>query len=150
VSIQFCAKHPTSKRALQYTRKLHLLHKVQHRTLRATSIDSHYVAAAYKYMRNYELWLSELLLVSVKSHFFLLRRLVQGNSALYLYLIICLCDIVDNSCRSINTRENWRTITPHPMSIPRKIKRCAFWSRAFCQRPRLPCSQPNPKCHLAN
>ncbi len=61
VSIQICPKNPTSTRALQYTGKLNLMHKVQKRTLRATSVDSHYVAAAYKYMRNYALWLSKLL-----------------------------------------------------------------------------------------
>ena len=37
------------------------MHKVQQRTLRATSADSHYVAAAYKYMRHYALWLHEQL-----------------------------------------------------------------------------------------
>ena len=67
VSIQFCPKNPSSARALQYTGKLNLLHKVQQRTLRATSVDSHYVAAAYKYMRNYALWLSKLL-VSVNNN----------------------------------------------------------------------------------
>ena len=48
-------------RALEYIGALKLAHKVQQRTLRATSIDSHYVAAAYKYMRSYGFWLSELL-----------------------------------------------------------------------------------------
>jgi len=48
-------------RALDYTGALKLAHKVQQRTLRATNIDSHYVSTAYKYMRSYGLWLSELL-----------------------------------------------------------------------------------------
>ncbi len=61
VSLQFCAKNPLAGRALNYTGALKLAHKVQQRTLRATSIDSHYVSAAYKYMRSYGLWLSELL-----------------------------------------------------------------------------------------
>jgi hypothetical protein len=61
VSVQFCPKNPLSTRALNYTGKLKLVHKVQQRTLRAASIDSHYVAAAYKYMRSYGLWLHNLL-----------------------------------------------------------------------------------------
>jgi hypothetical protein len=66
VSMQFCPKNPLSARSLNYTGKLNLVHKVQQRTLRATSIDSHYVAAAYKYMRSYGLWLHNLL-VDVQS-----------------------------------------------------------------------------------
>ena len=62
VSIQFCAKNLTSTRDLLYTDKLNLVHKVQKRTLRATSVDSNYVAAAYKCMRNYGLWLSKLVI----------------------------------------------------------------------------------------
>jgi hypothetical protein len=42
------------------------MHKVQQRTLRATSTDSHYVAVAYKYMRHYAMWLREQL-VEVES-----------------------------------------------------------------------------------
>jgi hypothetical protein len=61
MSVQFCAKNPLSSRALQYTGKLNLVHKVQQRTLRAWSVDSHYVAAAYKYMRSYALWLHNML-----------------------------------------------------------------------------------------
>jgi hypothetical protein len=61
VSLQFCAKNPLAGRALNYTGELNLSHKVQQRTLRSTSIDSHYVAAAYKYMRSYGLWLYDLL-----------------------------------------------------------------------------------------
>jgi hypothetical protein len=61
VSLQFCAKNQLAGRALNYTCALKLAHKVQQRTLRATSIDSHYVSAAYKYMRSYGLWLSKLL-----------------------------------------------------------------------------------------
>jgi hypothetical protein len=40
---------------------LNLVHKLQQRTLKATSVDRHYVAAAYKYMRGYAVWLHELL-----------------------------------------------------------------------------------------
>jgi hypothetical protein len=61
VSMQFCPKNPLSTQALSYTGKLNLVHKVQQRTLRASSIDSHYVAAAYKYMRSYGSWLCHLL-----------------------------------------------------------------------------------------
>ena len=61
VSLQFCAKNPLVGRALNYTCALKLAHKVHQRTLRATSIDSHYVSAAYTYMRSYGLWLHELL-----------------------------------------------------------------------------------------
>jgi hypothetical protein len=61
VSMQFCPKNPLSTRALSYTGKLNLVHKVQQRTLRAYSIDSHYVSAAYKYMRSFGLWLYQLL-----------------------------------------------------------------------------------------
>jgi hypothetical protein len=61
VSMQFCAKNPLSARALDYTGSLNLVHKVQQRTLRATSDDAHYVAAAYKYMRSYGLWLHTML-----------------------------------------------------------------------------------------
>jgi len=50
VSLQFCAKNSLSSRALNYTGKLNLIHKVQQRTLRAMSIDSNYVAATYEYM----------------------------------------------------------------------------------------------------
>ena len=50
-----------SAQALNYTGVLNLKHKVQQRTLRASSIDAHYVAAAYKYMRSYGLWLQEQL-----------------------------------------------------------------------------------------
>ncbi len=59
--VQFCAKIPLSSRALHYTGKLNLVHKVQQRTLRAHTIDSHYVAATYKYMRSYGPWLHGLL-----------------------------------------------------------------------------------------
>ena len=61
VTLQFCAKNPLFSSALNYTGDLKLTHKVQQRTLRATSADSHYDAAAYKYMRNYALWLHEQL-----------------------------------------------------------------------------------------
>lgn len=61
VSLQFCAKNSTSAKSLDYTGKLNLVHKVQQRTLRASSIDAHYVAAAYKYMRSWGLWLSDML-----------------------------------------------------------------------------------------
>ena len=61
VSIQFCAKNSLSSRALQYTGKLNLVHKVQQRNLKAQSIDSHYASAAYKYMRSYGVWLHGLL-----------------------------------------------------------------------------------------
>ncbi len=61
VYIQFCAKNILSSRALNYTGKFKLVHKVQQRTLRAWSIDSHYVSAAYKYMRSYGIWLHNLL-----------------------------------------------------------------------------------------
>jgi hypothetical protein len=59
VSLQFCPKNPLSSSALNYTGSLELKHMVQQRKLRASSIDSHYVAAAYKYMRSYGLWLHE-------------------------------------------------------------------------------------------
>ena len=59
VSLQFRAKDPFSASVLNYTCALKLAHKVQQRTLRATSIDSIYVEAAYKYMRIYGLWLHE-------------------------------------------------------------------------------------------
>ncbi len=61
VSVQFCAKNPLSSRALHYTGKLNLVHKVQQRTLRAYSIHSHYVSATYKYMRSYAMWLHGML-----------------------------------------------------------------------------------------
>jgi hypothetical protein len=61
VSVQICAKNPLSSIALHYTGKLNLVHRVQQRTLRAWSVDSNYVAAAYKYMRSYGLWLRNLL-----------------------------------------------------------------------------------------
>ena len=61
VSLQFCAKNPLAGRSLNYTCALNLSHKVQQRTLRATSIDSHYVSSTYKYMWSYGLWLHDLL-----------------------------------------------------------------------------------------
>jgi len=61
VTLQFCPKNKRSARALNYTGALNLKHMVQQRTLRAASIDAHYVAAAYKYMRSYGLWLQEQL-----------------------------------------------------------------------------------------
>ncbi len=61
VQLQFCPKNPRSATSLNYTGALNLAHRVQQRTLRATSIYSHYVAAAYKYMRSYGLWLHEKL-----------------------------------------------------------------------------------------
>ena len=61
VQLQFCPKNPRSATSLNYTGALNLAHRVQQRTLRTTSIDSHYVAAAYKYMRSYGLWLHEQL-----------------------------------------------------------------------------------------
>jgi len=61
VSLQFCPKNPISARALNYTGNLKLVHKVQQRTLRAENVDAHYVAATYKYMRCYGLWLHKLL-----------------------------------------------------------------------------------------
>ncbi len=61
VQLQFCAKNTRSSTSLIYTGALKVAHRVQQCTLRATSIDSHYVAAAYKYMRSYGLWLHELL-----------------------------------------------------------------------------------------
>ena len=55
VQLQFCPKNPRSATSVNYTGALNLAHRVQQRTLRATSIDSHYVAATYKYMRSYGL-----------------------------------------------------------------------------------------------
>ncbi len=66
VTLQFCTKNETSSSALNYTGDLKSMHKVQQRTLRATSTDSHYVAAVYKYMRRYAMWLREQL-VEVES-----------------------------------------------------------------------------------
>jgi len=59
VLLQFCPKNPLSSSALNYTGDLKLKYMVQQRTLMASSIDSHYVATAYKYMRSYGLWLHE-------------------------------------------------------------------------------------------
>ena len=67
VSTQFCPKNPCSARALNYTCILNLVHRVQQRTLRATSIDSHFVAATYKYMLSYGLWLHELLVNAISN-----------------------------------------------------------------------------------
>jgi hypothetical protein len=53
MSAQFFAKNALSSRALHYTGKLNLVHEVRQRTLKAYSIDSHYVSATYKYMRSY-------------------------------------------------------------------------------------------------
>jgi hypothetical protein len=61
VSMQFCAKNLASAIGLNYTCALNLLHKVQQRTLRATSVDANYVAAAYKYIRSYGRCLHTLL-----------------------------------------------------------------------------------------
>jgi hypothetical protein len=61
VLLQFSPKNPMSSSALNYTGAQNLKHKVQHRTLKAYNIDAHYVAAAYKYMRSYGLWLHEQL-----------------------------------------------------------------------------------------
>ncbi len=61
VSLQSNPKNPVSAHALNYTGVLNLKHKVQQRTLRASSIDAHYVVADYKYMRSYGLWLQEQL-----------------------------------------------------------------------------------------
>jgi hypothetical protein len=61
VSVQFCAKNLLSWTALNYTGKFQLVHKVQQRTLRAWSIDSHYVSAAYTYKWSYGVWLNNLL-----------------------------------------------------------------------------------------
>jgi hypothetical protein len=49
VSFYFCPKNPLSAKSLNYTGKLELMQKVQQCILRATSIDAHYVAAAYVY-----------------------------------------------------------------------------------------------------
>jgi len=62
VTLQFCANNPLSSSDLNYTGDLKLVHKVQQRTLRATSTSSDYIAAAYKYMRHYAMWLHEQLL----------------------------------------------------------------------------------------
>ena len=61
VTLQICAKNPLSSSALNYTGDLKLVHKVQQRTSRATSTDSHHVAVAYNYMRHYAMWLHEQL-----------------------------------------------------------------------------------------
>ena len=61
VSLQFCPKNPRSNQALSYTSKLNMVRKVQQRTLRALSIDSYYVATAYKFMRSYGSWFCHLL-----------------------------------------------------------------------------------------
>jgi hypothetical protein len=61
VSMQFCPKNQLSTRAHSYTGKLNLMYKVHQRTLRAYSVDSHYVAAACKYVRSFGLWLHKLL-----------------------------------------------------------------------------------------
>ena len=59
-TLQLCAKNLLCSSVLNHTGALNLVHKVQQRTLRATSIDSHYVAVAYTYMRHYALWLHAL------------------------------------------------------------------------------------------
>ncbi len=61
VIVRFCAKNPLSSRALHYAGKLNLVHTVQQRTLRAYTIDFHYVSTTYKYMRSYAMWLHGLL-----------------------------------------------------------------------------------------
>jgi hypothetical protein len=61
VQLRICPKNPRSSTSLNYTGALNLADRVQQRTLRGTGIDSHYVAAAYTYMRSYGLWLHEQL-----------------------------------------------------------------------------------------
>ena len=80
VSLQFCPKNPLPASALNYTGTLNLTHQVQQRILRASSVDSHYVAAAYKYMRSYGLWLHE--------------QLVEANSGLSVISASC-----DDKCK---------------------------------------------------
>ena len=65
VQLQFCAKSPRSTTSLNYKGDVKLAHRVQQSTLRTTTIDSHYVAATYKYMRSYELWLHEQLVEAI-------------------------------------------------------------------------------------
>ena len=91
VTLQFCAKNPLSSSALNYTGDLKLMHKVQQRTLRATSADSHYVAAAYKYMRHYALWLHEQL-VEVDSDLFVVSASCDDKCKVNLaHCFICCC-----------------------------------------------------------
>ena len=61
-TLQFCAKNPLCSSSLIYTSALTLTHKVHQRVSRATSTDSYYVAAAYKYMRIYGLRIREQLI----------------------------------------------------------------------------------------
>ncbi len=51
ISYQFSPKHPLHAASLHYTRALQIKHKVQARTLRATHLDSHYVASFFKRMK---------------------------------------------------------------------------------------------------
>ena len=93
VSVQFCAKNPLSSRALYYTGKLKLVYKVQQRTLRSTSIYSHYVAAAYKYMRSYGMWLHGKL-VDVNSDLSIIFASCDGKCKVplikYAYMVLCV------------------------------------------------------------
>jgi hypothetical protein len=132
VSMQFCPKNPLSTRALSYTGKLNLVHKVQQRTLRAYSIDSHYVSAAYKYMRSFGLWLHQLL-EDVQSDLKVISASCDDKckvtpSSLCFYVCASFHRrYVDNlKCLSFAIGQHRRALTSHPACTEGQGQHCAI------------------------
>ena len=136
VQLQFCPKNPRSATSLNYTGALNLAHRVQQRTLRATSIDSHYVAAAYKYMRSYGLWLQEQQ-EEAKSKFCVISASCDDKckvpprflcAPFPLYLFIRIHNLMKCLILSLFfcTGQCRRAIIAHSISIKRQGMHCAY------------------------
>jgi len=131
VTLQFCPKNKMTACALNYTGELKLMHKVQQLTLRAISTDSHYVVAAYKYMRHYAVWLRDQLVeidsalsvisASRDDKFKVLSRALFASFAnaftfviLYIHNVLSCCDI--SILESRHCQSSWRQGAIRPTS----------------------------------
>ena len=145
----FFPKNPRFATSLNYTGALNLAHRVQQRTLRATSIDSHYVAASHKYMRSNGLWLHEQLVEArcdmsvisascddkckVKPH--LHSSLVNFSFSLTHYHPSLHCDLVYQLRPLCTTGQYRRAVFTNPVGLEGQVKHCACWLPAYCRRP---------------
>ncbi len=164
VSAQFCAKNPLSSKAHQHTGKFNLVHKMQQRTLRAWIVNSHYVAAAYKYMRSYALRLHNLL-DDVNSNLTIISASCDDKCKVilkyyiycyiyavfifvFIYIYIVFVSNIDNALTCV-VGQHRRALTPHPVGAEGQGLYCALRMRDCYRWSRLPCGQPHPHCHIA-
>ena len=112
--------------------------RVQQRTLRATSKDSHYVAAAYKYMRSYGLWLHEQLVearcdMSVISASCDDKCKVKPHLHSSHYHPSLHRDLAYQLRPSCTTGQYRRAVFTNPVGLEGQVKHCACWLPAYCR-----------------